>query len=712
MIFENTFCTIVLNTIQYFNFQIPFSKQVQLIFQIPTQKQRLLNISIKTPYIVGFIIVCQIILGGGGIFAVVTQQSDPKEFQFISYGKIPTWVGVAADWHTPKPTLHLFDPKKYVGHSTYVARVLNGCKTFEEFKTLVSTPAKRRYVPFFIYDLRQTPITTTEKKSYNWALLVQDYRYSDTDAEIEKMLLRMADLIGSQVAGMSPQGIMILAKNEHNKINTRLAPLLIAKGHSVLTLDGLRIKMGGDRQEILNEGEATGTLRLVNSPEEARKLTPRDIAVYTYTPLEVPPVAGIITLQPQTQLSHTAILAKNRGTVNVYAATLDGLNNAEKCLDKEVVLRAYGREISIRPLSSAGKIPPPPLPSKSMKTIVLPTASPASGYEVRAFENTPDSLLTVENIGTKAANYAQLMRVLGHDWVRPGYAIGYKPYFDVIAQEAQPYIEQFLAEKKAISAADRSTVSQYLDNIRQCILESKVPPQTLQSVRQLIQQKYPYSRIRVRSSTNCEDLPQFNGAGLYDSEGINAWDSDKKISKAILKVYASLWNERAFWEREYFGINHRKTAMALHINEAFDNDNEWANGVLLAQQGAEGQWEILVNIQADNVLVTNPSGGETPESFYIVGADGRMGAINYRSNRGDVLLGEQPADYKQQLIRQIAQNTCKAYAYFVGKRKDYGLDMEFKIVCTENDSLHLYFKQARLLKVAADGKPAALKTHL
>lgn len=624
----------------------------------------------------------------------------PDDIRFVSYGTIPTWAGVAADWHTSHPTLHLFDTQKYIGHSTYVAKVLKGCKTFEEFKTLVSRKAQRRYVPFFIYDLRQKPLTLNSS-TYTWAVLVQDYRYTDSNADIAQMLLRLADLISGQWEGMSGKGIMILAKNEHNKINLQVAPALVAKGHANLTLDELRRKMGGKQQEILNEGKAVGKLRLIRSPKEAEQLTPNDIVVYDYLPLEVPPVAGIITLQPQTQLSHTAILAKNRGTVNVYVDGLNSLNNASNWIGKTVELFAYGRDISLKPIG-ASTVGQNTTPKSQNQTIQLPIARPKLGLGVWAFDSTPDSLLTVENMGTKAANYARLQQILGKDWVRPGYAVGYGPYWEVVAQQAKPYIEQLLSEKN--TSVTTSSLRNDLDNIRQCILESKVPPETVAAIRQLIRQQYPYSRIRLRSSTNCEDLPQFNGAGLYESEGINAWENDKKLQKAVLKVYASLWNERAFREREYFGIDHRQAAIALHINEAFDNDNEWANGVLLAQKESRaGEWKILVNIQADHVLVTNPTGlGETPESFYLTAIDGRIGSIEHKSNRGDVLLNPQLVE-AERLLRELAENTARVYEHFVTDPKNYGLDMEFKIVCMPDGELHLFFKQARLLKLQKNG---------
>lgn len=631
---------------------------------------------------------------------VPTDATNLTDKQFLSYGKIPTWTGVASDWHTPNPKINLYDTKRYKGHSTYVMSVLKGCKNFSEFKSMVSTPGNRHYLPFFLYDLRTMPISV-KNKSYDWAIWVEDYSFTDTDAQIEQFLLRLAKLIPAQVPNFGNKGIILLANNSQNKINQRLAPTLLANGYGTLTIEEMRQKTGSRNQQVLNAGTATGKLVVVNNNQEAQQLQPTDIAVYNYIPLEVPPVAGIITTHPQTPLSHTAILAKNRGTVNVYVPSLSSISNAEKQVGKVVTLRAYGREIS---LSTANNIPSNggvSIHSKPMAIIPLPIASRALGNTVWAFDKTAESLLTIENIGTKASNYARLQRLLGDAFVRNGYAVGYQPYFETVAQQAQPYIDELLSQikiktKNAPITLSKEAINLSLQNIRQCIAESHVPKPTITAIRELIKNQYPYSRIRLRSSTNCEDLPQFNGAGLYNSEGVNAWESDKKLEKAILKVYASLWNDRAFWERDYFNINQQQAAMALHINEAFDGDNELANGVILTEPTGKGI-KILVNVQADDVLVTNPTNkGETPESFYIDAKLKQIVAINSYSSRQNVFLNYANRQY---LVAQLADVCTKVHQHFTQNKKGYGVDMEFKIVCNNDESLQLFIKQARLLTI-------------
>ena len=64
----------------------------------------------------------------------------------------------------------------------------------------------------------------------------------------------------------------------------------------------------------------------------------------------------------------------------------------------------------------------------------------------------------------------------------------------------------------------------------------------------------PDKGLFVRSSTNAEDLPGFNGAGLYDTvPNVKGRDA---LAEAVKQVWASVWNLRAYEERQYFGIDH------------------------------------------------------------------------------------------------------------------------------------------------------------
>jgi phosphoenolpyruvate synthase/pyruvate phosphate dikinase len=69
--------------------------------------------------------------------------------------------------------------------------------------------------------------------------------------------------------------------------------------------------------------------------------------------------------------------------------------------------------------------------------------------------------------------------------------------------------------------------------------------------------------VFVRSSTNAEDLPGFNGAGLYDT--VPNVRGKEALGVALKTVWASLWNLRAVEERTTFGIDHRQVFAAVMV---------------------------------------------------------------------------------------------------------------------------------------------------
>src|SRR5690606_19371794 len=85
-------------------------------------------------------------------------------------------------------------------------------------------------------------------------------------------------------------------------------------------------------------------------------------------------------------------------------------------------------------------------------------------------------------------------------------------------------------------------------------------------------------RLKLRSSTNAEDLANFNGAGLYSSESYKPEKKGKELERAekiaelkraLKVVWASIWNLRAYEEREYFKIPHDQVMMGVQVNPSF-----------------------------------------------------------------------------------------------------------------------------------------------
>jgi phosphoglucan,water dikinase len=73
----------------------------------------------------------------------------------------------------------------------------------------------------------------------------------------------------------------------------------------------------------------------------------------------------------------------------------------------------------------------------------------------------------------------------------------------------------------------------------------------------------------VRSSSNCEDLPEMAGAGLYESVANVAVTG---LASAVRTVWGSLWTRRAALSRRQAGIPHAEARMAVLIQEMLAPD--------------------------------------------------------------------------------------------------------------------------------------------
>ncbi len=615
---------------------------------------------------------------------------NEKLYQFLSFEAIPTWTGVATDWDKAQAQVHLYDAIRYKGHAQYISVALKTGITFAQFKEQVREYGKRKYVPFFLFDLRKKP-PVIEGKTYAWALRIEDYSYRDTDKQMGETTLRLLATIQEYIrvaTGKSTNGIVILATNLESKPNVNIAPEMNQAGYPNRTVGQLLNLMGGKAVHVLNMGTGYGYLRYVKAGEEVNlRATAQDIVVYERMPMRVPPVNGIITLEPQTPLSHVNLLAKNRGTFNLYATDTSAVPGLHARIGKLTRVECTDTRITLHDATQAEadafwakhqlkvEIPEPQLAFTDI--INLATADPKE--------------MTAQYIGAKAANYAIIQKNFAQ-YVRPGLAIPFGYYESVVQSSgAKTLISELISQKQDLSAAQ---VEKRLAEIQQAILNAKLPPAMLAAVTEAIQAQYPGQRVRLRSSTNCEDLPGFNGAGLYLSKGVDAAELKAKLESKLLQVFASLWTPIAWSEREYYFIDHSKVAMAVLINASYSD--EYANGVLLTVPD-KNDFAIVINTQYGDSAVANPESGQIPEALHYKSAAATQYVLDSKSSIHDIFLQDslsaQLLELKNLAVR--VHNTFQAFAPQMAKTQ-YGVDIEFKVV-RRSGGFQLYIKQARFL---------------
>ncbi len=612
-----------------------------------------------------------------------------KEFQFLSYEKIPTWPGVATGWNEDLPAIHLYDYNKYKGHAQYISVCLKTGITFKQFKEQVRNPYTRKYIPFFLYDLRDTNVIIDGSK-YTWAVRIEDYRYEDNRQQMAETILKLLNTVSTYIgkqSGIYSKGIIVLASDPNATPNTSVAETINKNGYPDLTLSQLLTKAGGKKAEVLNSGTGIGYLKYVPAGQETSiQPSVKDILVYENLPEQVPPISGIITLEPQTPLSHINLLARNRGTINLYATDLKYIPGAKQLMNKLVKITCSGNRISI---TEAGEKEAKEFWESRIRKIDIPRPFNTANNIVDLNKSNP-VIQSTPYVGAKASNYA-ILRQLFPTYVKQGYAIPFSWYFNTIKScGADTLIRALITQKPGTDKRNKQ-----LEQIRERILNAGVSPTLIGDIKNLIQEQFACSKIRLRSSTNCEDLPGFNGAGLYTSEGYSIDDGDVTLAGKILRVYASLWSLLAFEEREFYFINHSNAGMAILINEAFSN--EYANGVAVTIP-EQNNLSLIINTQSGENSVTNPENGQIPESVLFASAQDNTFEIKSRSGIHDIFLRE---DLKNQLneLKKVVLDIHKSLTANLDKneKSEYGVDVEFKLMA-ENGELKLYIKQARLLR--------------
>jgi hypothetical protein len=447
------------------------------------------------------------------------------------------------------------------------------------------------------------------------------------------------------------------------------------------------------RMRVVLEGDLTGTvdylslnpavgfgmLRVMTLEERPNA---RDVVIYEALPNEMPRVAGVITTVPQTPLSHVNLRAVQDRIPNAF------VRNA---LEDANISALIGRYVKYTVTSSGF-------------TMSAATQSEVEAHHAAARPTTaqaPQRDLSVKSIaplskigfadwkayGVKAANVATLATFgLPAGTVPTGYAVPFYFYDEFMkANGLYDTVREMLASPQFRS--DLATQEDWLGRLREVIKDAPMPSWMMTQLGEL-QKSFPAgTSIRCRSSTNNEDLPNFSGAGLYDSK--TQHPDEGHISKCIKQVYASTWNFRAFTEREFYRIDHLTTAMGVLAHASYDE--EGANGVAVTTDPLHGSTgTYYVNTQLGEDLVTNPDALSIPEEL-LLGADGTVTVVR-RSNLigADRLL---MTDAQLSALRSQLKVIHDRFAvlYGVAQGDEFAIEVEFKI--TRDNTLSI--KQAR-----------------
>lgn len=478
---------------------------------------------------------------------------------------------------------------------------------------------------------------------------------------------------------------------------------------------------GNTTLQILNEGEAWGTLRRLTPEDlETTVVSYTDVLVLTCLPNDLPIVGGTITEEFQTPLAHVNVAAISRGTPNVAwldagqdPTVMDLLGQTVhlQVADGEVLLEAATEEEARAFWESRGVEP------VTLEADLSVTGLPA--FDDLGFHD-------AVSVGVKAANLAELHHLLG-DASPDGFAVPFSAYDTFLSQATvDPDLcagaaEDCVDEERDPDLCDRvqalcaqssspETLRAYTDRLLatdEFLSDSLLREAALDGVRWLIRNiavdetfarelddrfasTFGGQDARIRSSTNAEDLEDFSGAGLYDSTTV---DASEVPSEEIRKVWASVWNWSAFEERSWWGIDPRSVWMGVAVHPSYGEEE--ANGVLITQNIADPMVSgMYVNVQVGEVSVTNPEDGSLPEVFSILPGT-EPGQVQVARSSWSSLSPGVPIldDEEVARLHSLASQVQEHFAPLYGESpENLALDLEFKL---EEGTRDLSVKQVR-----------------
>ena len=430
----------------------------------------------------------------------------------------------------------------------------------------------------------------------------------------------------------------------------------------------------------LNPGEGYGLLRVMEPKERPN---PRDIVIYEALPNELPRVAGVISTVPQTPLTHVNLRAVQDRIPNAFirealdqpaiASLLDSYVHYTVTKNGYTIQAATKTAVDNHYASSR-----PTLPQTPQRDLSVTSITPLSEI---GFEDW-------EAFGVKAANVA-VLGTLGFPagTVPDGYAIPFY-FYDEFMKHNDFYTRIQSMLDDADFQDDYDTQEDKLKKLRKAIENAETPEWILTALADMNRGFTDGINRRYRSSTNNEDLPGFNGAGLYDSKSQKPSEDEEDLAKSLKEVYASLWTFRAFIERDFHRVDHLKTAMGILVHPSYQD--ELANGVAVSiDPTTRKPDDYYVNTQLGEDLVTNPEAHSVPEEIMLHPNRYTVLASSNQVEPGRLLMSDAQLTQLREHLITIHDHFERLYN--PGPNEPFAMEIEFKIT---SDNV-LAIKQAR-----------------
>ncbi|MDT7780037.1 MAG: rifampicin phosphotransferase [Acidobacteriota bacterium] len=423
--------------------------------------------------------------------------------------------------------------------------------------------------------------------------------------------------------------------------------------------------------QALNLARGLGRIHIIDKLDEHVEIGFNEILVLNEVPLSLPPVAGVIVSRPSTPLSHINLLVKGWGVPNAY------IKNANEILkqydgwwvsfetqqDKYTIKRADIKQLDEYQKRLA-----------AYKQVMTPRFNLA---ERRLLDLPAQRARMADAYGSKSANLGEVARSrLAGVTVPAGFGIPIYFYDQFVKEnKLDEAVGEMLNDQKFVH--DPAYRRERLTAMRERFKQGKVSDELRDEVLKKVHTEYAGKGLFVRSSSNVEDLPNFNGAGLYDT--VPNVKEDEKLIEAIKTVWASLWNFEAYEARERANIDHSKAFMGVLVQEGINADSA---GVMITTDPFDSDNRGAIYISAKRGLGIKVVEGKKIAEQIIYKPGANYVKVLTRSEEDSLLTFDEAGGVKEipisgaravltdEVVKKLAHAASLIKGVFAGREQD------------------------------------------
>jgi hypothetical protein len=343
--------------------------------------------------------------------------------------------------------------------------------------------------------------------------------------------------------------------------------------------------------QALNIAKGIGRIHIISKLDDHVEIGSNEILILDEVPVQLPPVAGIITSQPSTPLSHINLLAKGWGIPNAY------IKNAKELFRQYdtywVTFETLRENYKIKRADN-DQLRDYVRREKERADLVKPRSDLSEKRLLSLAEQRSRSSIAY---GGKSGNLGEVLNAKLPGIIVPGgFTIPFYYYDEFINRNhLDEAIRELMDDQKFVH--DPAYRRQRLVELRQKMEGAEFDPELRRKVFEKVASEYAGKGLFVRSSSNSEDLPNFSGAGLYTT--VPNVRGEQQLINAIKKVWASLWNFEAYEARERMAVAHSTVYMAVLIQEGINSES---SGVMISTDPFDNENKGSIYISAKRGL--------------------------------------------------------------------------------------------------------------